>query len=107
MVGGQERGLRRCATAYVSTPGPLSFTLGPEEGRSERTPRLPEIVLGIICQHLNANLVRTGREVLVYPLADLALRSPGHQPLGKPLTAITREVFLSEALAEPAVAVVR
>src|SRR5919112_1226015 len=68
---------------------------------------LPATVHGTICHHLNAHLIRTSQEVFVHPFADVALGSPGHQSFREPLAADAREIFFLEALAQPAVAVVR
>src|SRR5829696_1935900 len=104
LYGTRKRRLRRCQPARSSTLG-ASRALSQERG-SKRAPPVPDIVRGITRHHLNAHLIRAGRKVFADPLPDVALGSPGHEPFGEPLAAVTREVFLLEALAEPTVAVV-
>src|SRR5829696_10486898 len=78
-----------------------------KENISEITPPLPEILRGAIRQYLYKHLIGAYREVFAHPLVYVALGSPGHQRFRVPIAAVAREILFAEALAQPAVAVVR
>src|SRR5215216_604154 len=103
-----RRAARRGREDFIETKDGEQDDLDlPEENRNEITPPVPETLCRAIRQHLNKHLIGACREVFAHPLVYVVLRSPSNQSFREPIAAVAREVIFAEALAEPAVAVVR